>query len=101
MYLVILSYTQPLAEVGRHVPAHREFLDRCYAAGELLVSGPQEPRTGGIFVFRGMPEEQLLALLSEDPFKLAGVAEYKTIRFTPTRHVPQIAGLLEAAGALA
>ena len=96
MYIVILSYTQPLAEVDRHVPAHREFLDRCYAAGQLIASGPQEPRTGGIFVFRGMPEERLLSLLSEDPFKRAGVAEYRAIRFTPTKHVPQIAGLLEA-----
>lgn len=97
MYVVILDYILPLAEVDRHVPAHREFLDRCYAMGLLLVSGPQEPRTGGIFVFRDMPEERLHALLAGDPFKQAGVARYTAIRFNPTRHVPQLAGLLEAA----
>lgn len=98
MYVATLSYVRPLEEVDRCVPAHREFLARCYANGQLLVSGPQQPRVGGIAVFRDMPEEALRALLAEDPFQIAGVAEYSLIRFTPSGHVDAIADLLSAAG---
>ncbi|MDD7039160.1 MAG: YciI family protein, partial [Alistipes senegalensis] len=48
MFIVRLTYKKPLAEVERHLAAHREYLDRHYADGAFLCSGPQNPRSGGI-----------------------------------------------------
>lgn len=101
MYLVELDYLGPPEDAARHLPGHLEFLDRCLARGLLLVAGPKAPGSGigGIGLFREMPEERLRALFSEDPFSQDKAAEYRIIRFNPTKHVPQIAGLLEADGA--
>ena len=52
MFIVLLTYKLPLAEVERHLAAHREYLDRQYAAGTFLCSGPQNPRTGGVILCR-------------------------------------------------
>ena len=70
MFIVLLTYKLPLAEVERHLAAHREYLDRQYAAGTFLCSGPQNPRT------------------AEDPFRIHGVAGYEIIEFSPVKRLP-------------
>jgi len=51
MYVVELSYTKPMSDVDVHLDAHRAFLDEHYAKGVFLLSGPKEPRTGGISLY--------------------------------------------------
>ena len=77
MFIVLLTYKLPLAEVERHLAAHREYLDRQYAAGTFLCSGPQNPRTGGVILCR-----------AEDPFRIHGVADYEIIEFSPVKRLP-------------
>jgi len=96
MYIVTLTYVRPLEDVDRVRPAHREFLTRAYAAGQLLASGPQDPRVGGVLIVRDMPREKLDALLDGDPYKQQGIAEYSVVRFEPVLHVAEIAKLLVA-----
>ena len=38
MFVVLLKYIKPLAEVDRYVAEHREFLARHYAAGDFILS---------------------------------------------------------------
>ena len=85
MYLLLSRYTKPLAEVDRHVIAHRAFLDRYYASGDLIVSGPMEPREGGVIIANTMPRERLDAMLAEDPFVRERVSEYQVIEFHAAR----------------
>ena len=66
MFIILLTYKLPLAEVERHLAAHREYLDRQYAAGTFLCSGPQNPRTG----------------------RIHGVADYEIIEFSPVKRLP-------------
>ena len=84
MFIVLLTYKLPLAEVERHLAAHREYLDRQYAAGTFLCSGPQNPRTGGVILYRAAVE----ALTAEDPFRIHGVADYEIIEFSPVKRLP-------------
>lgn len=85
MYLLLSRYVKPLDEVERHLPAHREFLDRHYASGLFIVSGPLEPRTGGVIVTADLDRDEILAILEEDPFYREGVSEYDIVEFRPTK----------------
>lgn len=101
MYIVSLHYDQrPLAEVDAQLEAHRAWLDRHYAAGEFLASGPKVPRTGGVILVRAMPRARLDALLADDPFARAGVARHEVIEFLASKQHPAVAatGLLDAPG---
>ena len=85
MFLLLSRYIKPLDEVNRVVGEHREFLDRCYAAGMFLVSGPQEPRVGGVIVTNDAPRAEIERVLAEDPFVREGISEYQIIEFTATK----------------
>ncbi|MGL4207096.1 MAG: YciI family protein [Aeromonadaceae bacterium] len=91
MFIVLLEYQRPLEEVDALIPAHREFLNRHYAAGHFLLSGRQEPRTGGVIVATLPSRIQLDQLLQEDPFYQAGVARYQIIEFIPSMTAPDLA----------
>ena len=85
MFVILLSYKKPLAEVERHLAAHREYLDRHYAAGTFLCSGPQNPRTGGVILCRAADRAAVEALAAQDPFRIHGIADYTLVEFTPTK----------------
>lgn len=85
IFLLISKYVKPLREVDRVLPAHREFLQRYYDDGTFLVSGPLNPRTGGVIVARGESREDVQAILAEDPFLAEGISEYEILEFTPTK----------------
>jgi len=50
MFLVHVTYVKPLEVIDELLPAHRKFLEANYQAGLFLLSGPREPRTGGIIL---------------------------------------------------
>ena len=87
MYAIaIVRYRRPLEEVLAHVDPHRAYLRELKSQGLLLASGPQDPRTGGILLFR-VPDEHAPATLDRirdaDPFTRAGVAQYELLQWVP------------------
>lgn len=97
MFVFVLKYLQPLEEVERWLPEHRAWLDRFYKAGKLIVSGPREPRTGGVILADVDSELEAMKIIVEDPFFTEKIADYELIRFTPTKHDPRFAPFLRAA----
>ena len=95
MFIVQLTYKAPLAEVDKYLQAHREFLDYHYRQGLFLASGPMKPRTGGILIATTSSREHLEAVLAEDPYQLAEIADYTLIEFTPVKHREEIAALIQ------
>ncbi|TVX89598.1 YciI family protein [Paenibacillus agilis] len=85
MYLVEIRYTKALEEVDQHLQAHLAFLDRYYAAGKFLLSGPFEPRDGGIIIVDSDDEEEVRRMIAEDSFYQHNAAEYKIDRIRITR----------------
>ena len=85
MFLLISRYLKPPEEVDRWLPAHREFLDRHYAAGHFLVSGPFVPRDGGVIVTMPMSRNEVEAILAEDPFVRERVSAYEIREMKPTK----------------
>jgi uncharacterized protein YciI len=84
MFVILLHYLKPLAEVDRFVDEHRAFLERHYAAGNFLLSGRQEPRSGGVIIARGETRAQIEAIVREDPFNREQIARYEIVEFVPS-----------------
>lgn len=97
MYLLVSRYTAPRERIEELVPAHRDYLRRHLAAGTFVVSGRREPWDGGVIVARGLTREELDAVVAEDPFSRAGVAETDVVAFRPLFSADGFEALLEGA----
>lgn len=84
MFLAILTYRKPLQEVDRFLQAHRNYLAEHYAAGDFIASGPQTPRVGGVIMMRAESRAAAEHLISQDPFRINGIADCQIVEFTPT-----------------
>ena len=88
MFLIIVDYKKPLEEVERYLAEHRAFLDRYFAQGELLCTGPQNPRTGGVIVLKAADRAEAEAFTQKDPFFRHVIADYTIVEFEPTKYLP-------------
>lgn len=84
MYIAILTYKKPLEEVDRFLQAHRDYLAEHYAAGNLILSGPRIPRTGGVIMIKAESRKSVESILANDPFNINDIADYQIVEFTPT-----------------
>ncbi len=94
-FVVIITYAKPFAEFESILPAHREHLQRGVDAGMLLVSGPQQPRTGGILVVRAESRDALERFIADDPYSINRTATFQIIEFVPGRHQSFLADWIE------
>ncbi|MDI7196453.1 YciI family protein [Leptospira santarosai] len=85
-FIVVLRYLVPIETVDRYVIAHREYLSKGYEQKTLLASGPQEPRTGGIFIARAKSRKDMEEFCRQDPFYTNGVAEYQILEWNPVKY---------------
>jgi uncharacterized protein YciI len=82
MFIVTITYTQPIEAIEARTVEHREWLDIHVASGLIIAAGPMVPRTGGILVVRsGGTKEALEDLLKADPFQINGLAHYQVTEF--------------------
>jgi uncharacterized protein YciI len=94
-FIVEIKYKVPFEEVQKVLPAHRSYLDIGYANGMLLMSGPQNPKVGGIVIARADEEKEIRDYFLKDPYHTENVAEHRFIEFTPVRHNELIKSWLE------
>jgi uncharacterized protein YciI len=95
MYLILVNYVKPLSVIDELLPAHRKFLEANYQSGVFLLSGPREPRNGGIIMAQAGSRWELAAILEQDPFVTEGAATYEIIEFKATRTGKAIRFLLD------
>lgn len=86
MFIVIVTYIKPLEIIDQYLQHHRNYLDECYAKNYLVVSGPQNPRTGGILVSALSNRKIVDELIEHDPFFIHKIAEYQVIEFNPVKY---------------
>lgn len=85
MFILTLNYIKPLEGVEEFLQAHRQFLDKYYQKQKFLLSGPQEPRTGGVILCHCHNKEEVQKIILEDPFYTNQVAEYDITEFYPVK----------------
>jgi uncharacterized protein YciI len=91
MFIILLRYRKPMSEVDRFVGEHREFLKRYYDSGIFVLSGRQEPRTGGVILANGASKEEIERIIRFDPFYRERIAEYELVEFLPSMSDPRLA----------
>jgi uncharacterized protein YciI len=92
MFVLLLTYTKPLAEVDALMRRHMAWLNEHYDAGRFVVSGRQIPRTGGVILARGDDREEIEAIAASDPFVSGGVATCEVVQFRASQSAPGFDG---------
>jgi uncharacterized protein YciI len=85
MFVILLDYVKPIEEIERLLTPHREFLDRYYAKGRFICSGPLKPRTGGLILCNASDRSEVDSIIKEDPFYQNEAAEYTLVEFEPLK----------------
>lgn len=94
MFLVILTYKKPIDVLDNYVAAHRAFLDEGYKNNLFVVSGPQNPRTGGIIISQLKNRAELEDILKQDPYNIHHIADYEIVEFNPIKYHPNFASFI-------
>lgn len=91
----MINYKKPLEIVEQYVAKHRSFLDEGYQKNYFVVSGPRNPRTGGVLLSQLDDREKLENILKQDPYYINDIAEYEFIEFTPVKYHSNFATFVE------
>ena len=67
-------------------PAHLEFIDAHIKTGKFILSGGLTGKPAGVVLANIGNEDELKALIAEDPFVREQVADYEIIEFKPSRY---------------
>ncbi len=94
MYILFINPTKSPEELAPVFPAHSEFLNSYVKAGKFILTGGLTARPAGVVLANVNSEEELKALLAEDPFVREQVAEYEVIEFKPSRYHESFASLI-------
>lgn len=86
MVVITSKYIKPLEVIDALVVEHRKFLDDCYKKSQLICSGAQIPRVGGVLIANVASVDEARKIMKNDPFSIDGAAEYQFIEFSPTKY---------------
>ena len=86
MVVITSKYIKPLEVIDALVTDHRKFLGDCYKKSQLICSGPQIPRVGGLLIANVATVDEARAIMKKDPFSIHGAAEYQFIEFSPMKY---------------
>ena len=81
MFIINLTYIEPLEVVEKYLQEHINFLNHYYAEGWFVASGRKNPRTGGIILMQGKNKEVVQEIIRQDPFYTNKLAQYDIIEF--------------------
>ena len=96
MFVLRLTYKASLNEIDHYLKAHRDYLDYHYKQGNLIASGPMNPRKGGIIIAAMKQREAIDAFIQQDPFYLAELADYEIIDFLPIKHCEALTPIIQS-----
>lgn len=82
-FVVEVTYLLPAEQLSEITPLHRAFLKTGYDQGWLLLSGPQEPKVGGMIIAKAPSREAIETFFTQDPYQQKNVATYRFTEFHP------------------
>lgn len=81
LFVCIVIYKEPLEIIEKYLQDHREYLKKWYDKNILLVSGPKNPKNGGIVIGRFNNMKEAVLFSKNDPYVIYNVAKYDIIEF--------------------
>ena len=94
MFIINLTYIEPLEVVEKHLQEHINFLNHYYAEGLFIASGRKNPRTGGIILMQAENKEVVQEIIRQDPFYKNKIAQYDIIEFEASKYCPELKNIL-------
>ena len=88
MFIINLTYIEPLEVVEKHLQEHINFLNHYYAEGLFIASGRKNPRTGGIILMQAENKEVVQEIIRQDTFYKNKIAQYDIIEFEASKYCP-------------
>ena len=83
-YFIVEGILQDADRINDEImKEHMAYTQRAMDAGMILTSGLKSDMSGGIFVMKAESLEKIEAYLSNEPFKVYGIQDYKTTEFEP------------------
>ena len=82
MFIVSLTYRNDPAATSL-LPAHTDYLNAQYAAGNFMGSGLRAPGNSGTILSRVKCRNRLLEIIRNDPFHDSGFVDYEITAFSP------------------
>jgi uncharacterized protein YciI len=82
------SSTVDRAVLEKSVQQHIAYLDKGFADGSILVSGPKAEEGGGFIIMKAESETEVFEFLEADPMKKAGVQNYIVKEFHIHKALP-------------
>lgn len=95
MFIIDLHYIVPLDKLDARMTDHVKFLNKYYKQNVFVASGRKVPRTGGIILALAQSKEAVDNIISEDPFFIHKLAEFKVTEFLTSQSHPEIKKLLK------
>jgi uncharacterized protein YciI len=91
VFILVSEYLKSADEVDLHLPNHRTWIKRGYDSGHILFSGRLVPATGGAIVLRAASRDEVVALISTDPYVQHDLVRYEIheVAETPYPHRSQ------------
>jgi uncharacterized protein YciI len=84
MLIAISKYLKPLVEVDVYRTQHIEYLkSSLLATNKLFLAGRQNPPVGAVIIVNQLSMSEFKTILLQDPYCIAGVAEYEIIEVNP------------------
>lgn len=82
VFAVEYAYAGDPDDMDRIRPAHKDFLESLYKAGQLRVSGPIDAADGGgaLLIIQGESREDVERLMDGDPFWAEGFISQRVLR---------------------
>ena len=94
MFIINLTYIEPLEVVEKHLEKHIDFLNQYYTKGLFIASGRKNPRTGGIILMIAKNKEAVQEIITHDPFYQNEIAQYEIIEFEVSKYCPELKTVL-------
>lgn len=95
MYVILLSYKEPVEEVDYLLPDHTSWVNQQFEDGHFLACGRRRPRVGGVIIARPMPRLRLDAIMATNPLVIHRLMNYEVIEFDATRTATGLLALNE------
>lgn len=96
MYLLIVSYTKHPDIVIEHQATHLAWVKKYFSEGIFLAAGPKVSKLGGAILVHSISKSRLKAIIAEDSFVIADVADYDIIEVSINTTAPGFEQLIQA-----
>jgi uncharacterized protein YciI len=87
-FIVNIHYKVDFEKIKEFVQLHRSHLDDGYKIDMILMSGPFNPKTGGVVICKADDIEKIKSFFKLDPYYLNNLADYTFQEFEPVKYHP-------------